>query len=132
MNTDSMMYGDATVRILLDTSVLVAAMVELHPAHDRALLWLQRVHAGGAVGIVAAHTLAELLAWYPRLWYGNPDERMNFEIIGDGEYIHWPDLEEDLSVSGILSGRKPKESPESLKKWLAAREGKRSPAQSTE
>lgn len=77
-------------------------------------------------------TISVPLAWYPHLWYGNPDERMNFEIIGDGEYIHWPDLDEDLSVSGILSGRKPKESPESLKKWLAAREGKRSPAQSTE
>lgn len=66
-------------------------------------------------------TITVPLAWYPRLWYGSPEERMNFEIIGDGEYIHWPDLDEDLSVSGILAGRKSKESPESLQKWLAGR-----------
>lgn len=73
-------------------------------------------------------TISVPLAWYPRLGYGNPEERMNVEIIGDGEYIHWPDLDEDLSVSGILSGRKPKESPKSLKKWLAAWTESRSPA----
>lgn len=66
-------------------------------------------------------TITVPFAWYPRLWYGSPEERMNFEIIGDGEYIHWPDLDEDLSVSGILAGRKSKESPESLQKWLAGR-----------
>ncbi len=67
MNTASTIYGRAKMRILLDTSVLVAAMVEPHPAHDRALIWLQRVHAGDAVGIVAAHTLAELYAVLTRL-----------------------------------------------------------------
>src|SRR5437899_4686508 len=47
---------------LLDTSVLVAAMVESHPAHDRALPWLQRVRDGSDAGLVAAHSLAELYA----------------------------------------------------------------------
>ena len=61
------------------------------------------------------------LAWYPRLWYGTPQERAHFEIIGEGEYLHWPDLDEDLSVSGILAGRRSLESAESLKKWLASR-----------
>lgn len=61
------------------------------------------------------------LAWYPRLWYGTPQERAHFEIIGEGEYIHWPDLDEDLSVSGILAGRRSRESAESLKKWLEGR-----------
>ncbi len=61
------------------------------------------------------------LAWYPRLWYGAPDERANFEIIGDGMYIHWPDLDEDLSVAGILAGRRSGESQPSLKRWLASR-----------
>ncbi len=61
------------------------------------------------------------LAWYPRLWYGSPEERSRFEIIGDGELIHWPDLDEDLSVAGILAGRRSGESPASLKKWLTAR-----------
>jgi len=50
------------VRILLDTSVLVAAMVESHPAHTRALPWLQRVKGETDTGLVAAHSLAELYA----------------------------------------------------------------------
>ena len=50
------------MKILLDTSVLVAAMVEAHPAHERALRWLQRIKAGTDVGVVAAHTIAELYA----------------------------------------------------------------------
>lgn len=62
------------------------------------------------------------LTWYPRLWYGSESERANFEIIGEGEYIHWPELDEDLSVSGILKGRRSLENPESLKKWLAKRQ----------
>jgi len=50
------------MKILFDTSVLVAAMVEAHPAHERALPWLQRIKAGTDVGVVAAHTIAELYA----------------------------------------------------------------------
>ncbi|MFO3797427.1 MAG: DUF2442 domain-containing protein [Anaerolineales bacterium] len=65
------------------------------------------------------------LVWYPRLWYGSEEERSNFEIIGDGEYIHWPDLDEDLSVSGILAGRHSAESSESFKNWLASRGAKK-------
>ena len=48
--------------VLLDTSVLVAAMIESHPAHARALPWLQRVQDGTETGLVAAHSLAELYA----------------------------------------------------------------------
>jgi len=61
------------------------------------------------------------LTWYPRLWYGTAEERAHFEIIGDGTLIHWPDLDEDLSVAGILAGRRSGESSQSLKKWLAER-----------
>jgi len=61
------------------------------------------------------------LTWYPRLWYGTAGERARFEIIGDGTLIHWPDLDEDLSVAGILAGRRSGESSQSLKKWLAVR-----------
>jgi predicted nucleic acid-binding protein len=50
------------MKILLDTSVLVAAMVEAHPAHERALPWLQRIKRGTDVGFVAAHSIAELYA----------------------------------------------------------------------
>lgn len=50
------------MKILLDASVLVAAMVEAHPAHERALPWLKRAIDGNAEGLVAAHSLAEVYA----------------------------------------------------------------------
>lgn len=48
------------MRILLDTSILVAAMVEAHPAHEQGALWFRRVISGPDKGLVAAHSLAEL------------------------------------------------------------------------
>jgi hypothetical protein len=44
------------------------------------------------------------LTWFPRLLHASPSERADFRIIGDGEYINWPILDEDLSVSGLLRG----------------------------
>jgi hypothetical protein len=45
------------------------------------------------------------LAWFPRLLHGKPEERTHWELIGRGEGIHWPDLDEDISVAGLLAGR---------------------------
>ena len=45
------------------------------------------------------------LAWFPRLFHGKPDQRSRWELIGRGEGIHWPDLDEDISVAGLLAGR---------------------------
>ena len=73
------------------------------------------------VNLVDGRTIIVPLLWYPRLWHGTLDERNNFEIIGDGAYIHWPELDEDLTVAGLLVGRRSGESPQSLKKWLEAR-----------
>ena len=56
-----------------------------------------------------------------RLWHGTPRERNRFEIFGDGTYIHWPALDEDLTVAGLLAGRQSGESPQSLKKWMDSR-----------
>jgi hypothetical protein len=75
------------------------------------------------VNLSEGRSVSVPLAWYPRLWYGTGDERARFEIIGDGMYIHWPDLDEDLSVAGILAGRRSGESQQSLKRWLATRAG---------
>ena len=61
------------------------------------------------------------LIWYPRLWHSMPRERDQLEIFGDGTYIHWPALDEDLTVAGLLAGRRSGESPQSLKKWLGSR-----------
>jgi len=51
-----------TVKVLTDTSVLVAAMVDSHPSHERALPWLQRAKRGEVELAVCTHTLAELFA----------------------------------------------------------------------
>ena len=61
------------------------------------------------------------IIWYPRLLNGNKQELENHELIGDGEGIHWPDLDEDISVEGILAGRRSGESQSSLDKWLKRR-----------
>lgn len=61
------------------------------------------------------------LAWYPRLLHGSRKEREHYELIGDGEGIHWPDLDEDISVEGLLAGRRSQERDESLQKWLKTR-----------
>jgi uncharacterized protein DUF2442 len=73
------------------------------------------------VDLVDGRTLIVPLAWFPRLWHGTPEERSKFEIFGDGAFLHWPDLDEDLSVAGLLSGLHSGERPESLKRWLDAR-----------
>jgi hypothetical protein len=61
------------------------------------------------------------LAWYPRLVQGTPHERLNWQLIGAGQGIHWPDLDEDISVKSLLAGRRSDETQESLEKWLASR-----------
>ena len=74
-----------------------------------------------SVDLVDGRTVIVPLVWFPRLWHGSKQERNRFEIFGDGAYIHWLDLDEDLTVVGLLEGRRSGESPASLKKWLAAR-----------
>jgi hypothetical protein len=44
------------------------------------------------------------LTWFPRLRHTKPSERQNFELLGEGEGIHWPDVDEDPSVAGLLVG----------------------------
>ena len=66
-------------------------------------------------------TISAPLAWYPRLLHGTQLERERFELIGDGEGIHWPTLDEDLSVEGLLAGKRSAESDASLSRWLANR-----------
>ncbi len=64
-------------------------------------------------------TISTPLIWYPRLLHATPAERRNVEVSGYG--VHWPDLDEDLSIRGMLLGRKSGESAASMKKWLAGR-----------
>jgi len=61
------------------------------------------------------------LAWYPRLLHGTPEERNSWRLIGNREGIHWPDLDEDISIENLLLGKPSGESPDSFKKWLEKR-----------
>jgi hypothetical protein len=61
------------------------------------------------------------LAWFPRLAHGTLEERARWELIGRGEGIHWPELDEDISVEGLIAGRPSGESQPSLAKWLQNR-----------
>jgi hypothetical protein len=61
------------------------------------------------------------LGWYPRLEYGSPEERSRYELAGDGYAVHWPDLDEDIHVEGLLAGARSGESAASLGRWLASR-----------
>ncbi len=66
-------------------------------------------------------TLSVPLTWYPRLLHGTTKERKNWRLIGDGEGIHWKDLDEDISVEGLILGKPSSESQKSLKRWLESR-----------
>ena len=66
-------------------------------------------------------TITAPLAWFPRLAHGTPDERSHWRVIGGGEGIHWPDLDEDLSVESLLAGRRSRDTQESLRGWFERR-----------
>jgi len=70
------------------------------------------------VDLTDGRTVSVPLVWYPRLLHGDPEERNNWRLIGKGEGIHWPDLDEDISMENILLGQPSGESPRSFKRWL--------------
>ncbi|MCC6493112.1 MAG: DUF2442 domain-containing protein [Pirellulales bacterium] len=73
------------------------------------------------VNLADGRVLSVPIGWYPRLSHGSAEERGNWRLIGGGRGIHWPDLDEDISVENLLAGRPSGESQASLKKWLATR-----------
>jgi len=73
------------------------------------------------VELVDGRTIAVPVTWYPRLAHGSQAERGNWRLIGEGEGIHWPDLDEDISVEGLLAGRRSGETQTSLRRWLQSR-----------
>jgi hypothetical protein len=74
-----------------------------------------------SVDLVDGRTIAVPTAWYPRLAHATAEERSHWRLIGQGEGIHWPDLDEDISVDNLLAGRPSGESQASLKRWLEQR-----------
>lgn len=78
------------------------------------------------VALRDGRTISAPLSWYPRLLHGNGRERANWRLIGRGQGIHWNDLDEDISVEGLLAGRASTESKVSFKRWLRARSSRSS------
>jgi len=66
-------------------------------------------------------TLSVPLTWFPRLLHASRDELENYELIGDGQGIHWEDLDEDISIEALIAGKGSNESQKSLEKWLKGR-----------
>ncbi|MDP2983976.1 MAG: DUF2442 domain-containing protein [Candidatus Latescibacter sp.] len=73
------------------------------------------------VDLSDGRTISVPLAWFPRLLQSTPEERNNWRLIGKGRGIHWEDIDEDISVEGLLAGRPSGESQSSFKKWLDKR-----------
>lgn len=74
-----------------------------------------------AVDLADGRTITAPVAWFPRLAHGSPAERASWRLIGSGSGIHWPELDEDISVQSLLAGRRSGESQESLRRWLETR-----------
>ncbi len=70
------------------------------------------------VDLEDGRTLTVPIGWYPRLAYGSAAERANFQISAAGYAVHWPELDEDIGVEGLLLGKKSTESAASLERWL--------------
>lgn len=74
--------------------------VELHPqAHS-----VRCTDAAIVVELVDGRTITAPLIWFPKLSRAAEKQLANWELLGDGEGIHWPEVDEDLSVAGLLAG----------------------------
>jgi hypothetical protein len=74
-----------------------------------------------SVDLSDGRTISVPLEWFPRLVHATPEERDNWRMIGKGQGIHWADIDEDISVEGLLAGRTSGESQESFGRWLEQR-----------
>lgn len=74
-----------------------------------------------SVELSDGRTISAPLCWYPRLEHATADERNGWRLIGGGRGIHWPAVDEDVSVANLLAGQPSAESRTSFQKWLAGR-----------
>jgi len=73
------------------------------------------------VDLTDGRTISVPTTWYPRLEHSDAAEHSKWRLIGHGEGIHWPDLDEDISVADLLLGKPSAESQPSLKRWISSR-----------
>jgi len=74
--------------------------VELHPQAQNVSFSEDSL----IVELLDGRTVSAPLLWFPLLAKATPEQLLNWELLGDGEGIHWPDLDEDLSIRGLLAG----------------------------
>lgn len=74
--------------------------VKLHPQAHSVKCTMETI----LVELLDGRTISAPLVWFPRLSQASGEQLKNWELLGDGEGIHWPDLDEDLSVAGLLAG----------------------------
>ena len=70
------------------------------------------------VDLSDGRTISVPLNWFPRLLHATQKQRDNWRLIGRGHGIHWDDIDEDISVEGLIAGQPSGESQSSFKKWL--------------
>ena len=75
-----------------------------------------------SVDLEDGRSIAVPMGWYPRLAHGTPTERANVEISGAGYGMHWPELDEDIGIEGLLMGKQSTESAASFERWLQRRQ----------
>lgn len=97
---------------------MITLTLEAEPRIARVRVTADRVN----VYLTDGRLISAPLEWYPRLAHGTPAERARYELGGGGFGIHWPDLDEDVSIEGLLAGRKSAESERSFRRWLEGRE----------
>ena len=85
-----------------------------------------------SVELSDGRTISVSVDWYPRLSHATQIQRANWRFIGGGHGIHWEDIDEDISVEGLLAGRPSGESLISFKAWLESRRPSCAPRTSDE
>ena len=73
------------------------------------------------VDLADGRSLSVPISWYPRLSHASKQERDKWSFIGGGSGMHWPELDEDISVEALIAGKPSNESQKSLSEWLASR-----------
>ena len=74
------------------------------------------------VELIDGRNIVVPLEWYPRLKHASPEERDNWQLLGEGYAIEWPELDEHIGIEGLLSGRRSGESQKSFERWLSSRQ----------
>jgi len=77
-----------------------------------------------AVDLSDGRSISVPLSWFPRLIQATVQERQNWRFIGKGHGIHWEDIDEDISIEGLILGKPSGESQASFKKWLNKRQSR--------